>query len=481
MKKYKRMNRSALLAFAFFYVFCVICLFWFHPFVASAAEKVPGGVGNKVIVSSYRLNGIQNKNSEERHHVTMQAADGYEIVAYLSDATSGSGVLYKTIWFYLNDISKGELLLLQKSGLSDYVGAGTRYVDGELSATYSYTMSNIKNFFDYANVSLNDVVMTCSVSGCKIFNDYESLKAYAETGSLNGMLESEEDVDSGEYDSDIGYLHDLKHKALMYGEQDENGLYSSYDDRFTWSDYYPEYDDTYLVEVRASCEVEVRKWFGIGKSTVYNSNIRKLADGVSYKDLEYIVSLSEQNSLFADFINEHMPGNNSVSDVISSASYIFDTYYFRIYRWDEDSESYKYGLWVRLNKEGSALDATLNKTVDAGELDKNGNWKQKTDSDYGEGIKDTTIVGAGATQDDAKFETDQKQEEIDNGGKHLDLSNTSFQELWEWFTGSLLTLWNGLGVIPDFFGRLFSFLPSPIIVFIGLGIVVAIILRVLGR
>lgn len=290
------------------------------------------------------------------------------------------------------------------------------------------------------------------------------------------MLEPKDNVDSGEYDRDIGYLHNLKRHALMYGELDENGFYSSYDDRYTWSDYYPEYDDSYLVEVRASCEVEVKKWFGLGKSNEYKSKVRVLDTGVTYKDLEYILSLEHREEVFADFIKEHMPDNN-----LAVGSHWLDTLYFRIYRWDEESGSYKYGMWVRLQRVGSALSPTNDFVVDAGELDKDGNWKQKTDSDYGEGEEGRSVVGAGADQDEAKGEADQKQEEQDNGGKKLDLSNTSFQELWEWFTGSLLTLWEGIGVIPDFFGRLFSFLPSPIIVFIGIGIVVAIILRVLGR
>lgn len=479
MERNRKMNRCAIAAFTIMYIVGVICLFMFHPIVASAAEQVPGGVGNVVTVDSYSE--YTESNRAIRESATMKAASDYEIVAHLNTSyVNKDDPLYYTIQFYQFNPSTGDIRSLRASGVSDYVGVRMEYRKGELYSSLYYNTSNMINSFTYANISQENTIITCTVTGCKIFMDRDAMYAYAESGSLDGMI-NEDDVDSGMYDSNIGYLHDLKWLPAMYGELDENGFYENFDDRFTWSDYYPEYDDSYLVEVRASCEVEVKKWFGIGKSTVYNSDIRQLATGVKYKDLEYIVSLADQNSLFADFMNEYMPGNDSLSDVISSATYRFDTYYFRIYRWDEETESYKYGLWVRLTKDGSALLASLEFTTDAGDLDDNGKWKQNSDSDYGTGKRGSATPGSGETLEDAKAEADRKQEEKDNGGKPLDLSNTNFQELWEWFTGSLYTLFSGLGVIPDFFGRLFSFLPSPVIGFLAVGIVVAIILRVLGR
>ena len=458
------------------FLIMLVILLLLKPLLTSAAEKETGGANNTVVINSERY--IISKEVKIIDNRTIIAKDDYEVLGFLTNYYTGGEVVDSVI--SLTVCKNGRLMMPYASYLSDFVGYEARYDSkGGLISSVSYGKDGIFNPVYYANYVGTESI-TCSISGMKIFKDEASAKAYAESGSLDGMI-NEDDVDSGSYDPDIGYLHDLKHKALMYGEQDENGFYENYDDRFTWSDYYPEYDESYLVEVRASCEVEVKKWFGVGKSTIYNSDIRELATGVPYKDFEYIVSLNEQKSLFNDFINEYMPGNSSMSDVISAGTYQFDAYYFRIYRWDEESGTYKYGLWVRLTKDGSALDATLNTTVDAGELDEKGNWKQKSDSDYGEGKKDTTIVGAGSDQDAAKDETDRKQEDKDNGGKPIDLSNTNFQELWEWFCGQLENLWNGLGVIPEFFGRLFSFLPSPVHIFIGLGIVVAIILRVLGR
>lgn len=476
MRMKLRKRRFEAIALLFLYIAYVFVLFWSHPFVASAAEtdtetkNVPGGKGNTVIVDSQ----TKGKNFSIQSSETLKAKDDVEIVAVIDPV--GDPVMYYSL--SLLSFTSSGLSGMNKGLLDDCTGFYIYYSGGSVFNQYACTMDKIVGSFDYKNVTMEDRTISCSVSGCKVFVDRNGLKAYIENGSLDGMLR---DLDDGELDKDIGYIHDLKHLPLMYGEKDENGLYTSYDDRFTWSDYYPEYDDSYLVEVRASCEVEVKKWFGIGKSTIYNSDIRELARDVRYKDLEYIVSLADERSVFSDFLNEYMPGNSSVSDVISAATYQFDAYYFRIYRWDEESQTYKHGLWVRLTKDGTALDGDLDHTVDAGDLDDDDNWHPDPDTDYGDGKPGSGTPGSGDSQDDAKDDADRNQDEKENGDHQIDLSNTNFKELWEWFTGLLITFWEGLGVIPDFFGRIFSFLPTPVIGGIGLAIVAAIILRIIGR
>lgn len=453
-----------------------MCISIFHPMTVNAADNAPGGSGNTVTVNSSRI-----KNSDfgnrQNYHVTLTAKEGYEIIGYLSD-----GGDYVSLSLVLYDIKSRTYRNIANTysieNLSDYVGTYLVYEEGKLkrSTLYSLGSGTLVDTFWYRNngVGIRTYDYSGSVSGCKVFIGKQEMDAYVKSGSLDGMI-SQDDVEDGDYDPEIGYLHDLKKEGLLYGEQDENGLYSNNDDRFTWSDYYPEYDDSYLVEVRASCEVNVSKWFGVGKSTVYNSDVREISTGTRYKDLEYIVGMWELKSVFADFINQHMPGNTSVGDVTSAAYYDIDAYYFRIYRWDEETQSYKYGMWVRLDM----VTGSTKFVTDAGFFDKNGNWKQNPDSDYGEGKKGSTLVGAGDDLDSAL--DDVKKEAEKAVDKTIDLSDTNFKELWEWFVGVLIDFWNGLGVIPDFFARLFSFLPAPVIALIAGSIVVALVLRILGR
>lgn len=479
MKEKAKRNWIAVIILVLIYIVSVVCLFWFQPFVASAKEeetttkKVPGGNGNTVHIYEKILDNYHGTFSVKDR--TIKANENVEIVGYIRtfDSTGEQYIILSLLCD--GKLASGSV----ESYLSDSVGVVMNYdKKGQLNSSSTISIDSIlSNVYYYAPPGLNSGTV-CNITGLKIFKDKETFEAYLGNGSLDGMIR---DIDDGEYDKEIGYLHDLKHHALMYGEELENGLYSSYDDRFTWSDYYPEYDDSYLVEVRASCEVEVKKWFGIGKSTVYNSNIRELARDVKYKDLEFIISLADERNTFSDFLNQYMPDTSSVSGVISAATYQFDAYYFRIYKWDEEAETYKYGLWVRLTKNGSALTGSLDETIDAGDFDDDGNFKPDPGSDYGPGKPGVTVPGVGDDQGGAKDDADKNQEDREDENKQIDLSNTNFKELWEWFTGLLLTFWNGLGVIPDFFGRIFSFLPSPVIGAIGFAIVAAIILRIIGR
>lgn len=446
-----------------------VWLFWCQPFVACAAEKegaVPGGSGNEVYVTAFS----SKNNYVSKSSFYIRSHNDWEVIAFIE----GNNLNFRSVNF-----NTGKFEYLNSSYLVDVTGFHENYKDGELLRSVNYSLTALPTIVMNYKTDDKDRVSTCDITGCKIFLDEESARAYVESGSLDGMVNV--NVDMGTLDKSIGYLHNLEHEPLQYGETDENGIPESFDDCFTWSDSYPEYDDTYLVEVRASCEVEVKKWFGLSKGTVYNSDIREIAIGIPYKNLEFIISIPDQRSVFSDFINEHMPDESSIKSFGTVGAYQFDTYYFRIYKWDEKLNAYRYGEWVRLRKDGTALMGSLDHETDAGYFDKNGNWITDLESDYGEGKPGTAIVGTGNTQDEAKEDADTKKDQINSGDNKIDLSDTNFMELWEWFCKSLVSFWNGIGVIPEFFGRVFSFLPAPVIGFIGLGLAAAIILRVCGR
>ena len=87
MKENVKRNRTAVIIPVVIYIVSVVCLFWFHPFVASAkedesaAKKVPGGYGNKVhIYSSVANSYLDTKNVIDR---SLIAKDNVEIVGYL--------------------------------------------------------------------------------------------------------------------------------------------------------------------------------------------------------------------------------------------------------------------------------------------------------------------------------------------------------------------------------------------------------------
>lgn len=483
-KKMSRLQFALLAALMFgLYIGYAVWLFWCQPFVACAAEKddaVPGGSGNYLVYDAVTI--YNDGDSKYIVSYKARAKEGYEIIGAENKMIGGG---YNPIFINLSlscvKISDGSYCSIDSSTMEEFEVLEEYYYEGQLKYHNEYTLNNVKypTVTYYKNGLSPDYIITSHVEGIKIFDSFDSRDAYVQSGSLDGLANPS--IDMGTLDKNIGYLHDLTWEPLQYGETDENGIPESFDDCFTWSDFYPEYDDTYLVEVRASCEVETKKWFGLSKGTVYKSNIRNLASGVPYKDLEFIISMEDERSVFADFINEYMPDESSLKSFGAVGAYRYDTYYFRIYKWDEELNSYRYGEWVRLTKDGTALMGSLENNVDSGYFDKNGNWITNIDSEYGEGKPGTAIVGSGSTKDEAKEDADSKKDKVESGDNSIDLSNTSFSELWEWFCKCLISFWNGIGVIPEFFGRVFSFLPSPVYAFIGLGIVAAIILRILGR
>lgn len=350
-----------------------------------------------------------------------------------------------------------------KSGHSETVLKGSYMFTG-LSYTGTYT-STIKS-----------TAFVVTKGNLKVFKSHQDFEEYKNNGGGNYDIVKPDTIDDGVKDPDIGYLHNLQRNSLQSGKQDENGIYEKYSARFTWDDTYPEYDSSYLVEVRGKCAVQTRGFLGFGKTKNYTSDIKNIAKDISYKDLEWIISSQDQYAPFNSFINEHMPTN-----LVMTGVYGMRDYYFRIYKWSDTDECYHYGPWVNMHYIDDDLWISNVQESTVGDFDDNGNFIVNPDSDYGTGTKKSDGVGVGDTEEDAKKDNDRREEEKKNDDGKLDLSNASISDIWYWFVTSLSNLYNSLGFIPEFFQKIFSFLPTPIYVFLGIGIVVAILLRVLGR
>lgn len=404
---------------------------------------------------------------------------GKQIVGILGkhETSDTREILADTISFYSYDEKNRALYGFSYSGWNSIVsfsGNFQRYDNGKLAKEGELlkqeTTLYLKGYKEY-------IVNSYSIKGdIKYFDSEESAKKYFISGDTSGMIELDKDIDDGIKDPDIGYLHNLQMNQLQTGKQDENGIYELYSDRFTWDDTYPEYDSSYLVEVRGKCVVQTRGFLGFGKTKTYTSDIENIAKDISYKDLEWIISSQDKFAPFNSFINEHMPTN-----LVMTGVYGMRDLYFRIYKWSDADECYHYGPWVNMHFIDDDVWISVDGDTTLGDFDKDGNFIVNPDSDYGTGKKNDVGVGVGDTIEDAKKDNDRRNEEKKNDDGKLDLSNASISDIWYWFVTSLSNLYNSLGFIPEFFQKIFSFLPTPIYVFLGIGIVVAILLRVLGR
>ena len=393
-----------------------------------------------------------------------------EIVAYLQGVNSGNEIIYYTVRFGV--VENGSYRSLKKG---EFSGTETTIKDGKVQSTNQITAYVLA--MPYKSNSTDIAINYQVVAGnFKLFKSLDDVKVYASSGAGDYDIIKPDTIDDGIKDSDIGYLHNLQMNQLQSGKQDENGIYERYSDRFTWDDTYPEYDSSYLVEVRGKCVVQTRGFLGLGKTKTYTSDIENIAKDISYNDLEWIVSSTDKYAPFNSFINEHMPTN-----LVMTGVYGMRDLYFRIYKWSEADDCYHYGPWVNMHFVDDDVWVSVDGDTTMGDFDEDGNFIVDPDSDYGTGKKNDVGVGVGDTEEDAKKDNDRRNEEKKNDDGKLDLSNASISDIWYWFVTSLSNLYNSLGFIPEFFQKIFSFLPTPIYVFLGIGIVVAILLRVLGR
>ena len=404
---------------------------------------------------------------------TIEVPEDYEVVGRLYKVNTGDSLTERyTITLYA--LKNGEIdteFFNDKSivqiGKNKYGSYNETLTGSQYYGAFSYSGGNgslLSSSFELLEGSM------------KVFKTSEEFKSYVSTGTGEYDIIKPDTIDDGVKDPDIGYLHNLQMNQLQSGKQDENGIYERYSDRFTWDDTYPEYDSSYLIEVRGKCVVQTKGFLGLGKVKTYTSDIENIAKDISYNDLEWIVSSTDKYAPFNSFINEHMPTN-----LVMTGVYGMRDLYFRIYKWSEVDDCYHYGPWVNMHFVDDDVWVSVDGDTTMGDFDEDGNFIIDPDSDYGTGKKNDVGVGVGDTEDDAKKDNDRRNEEKKNDDGKLDLSNSSLTDIWNWFTTSLWNLYNSLGFIPEFFQKIFSFLPTPIYVFLGIGIVIAIVLRVLGR
>lgn len=432
LDKFKK-NRFLVLTFCIFYVLCVVLLFLFHPFVASAKEPVPGGTGNKVVVNASSL----SKNNRYVQNVTFQANENHEIVGYIEDMLSGGEVVSQNVFLRQYDPVSKKCYSLQISGLDDCTGFWGSYSDDTMERSGAYSMESFPNTFSYSTKDEN-VTLSFSISGCKLFLNKEALDAYVANGSLDGMLKDPE-IDKSWYLKDLGYKVDAEDSPSGSGGEDATYI------TFSWS--IDNLRDGDLLEIKTH---NYLKKYGGDQISGFHDYITK-SNSVSAYSGKYRFSQYEATKAWFKTL-ENKP--------LIFKMYDTDIYYLRPYR------NGKVGGWVKV---------TMGRST-------------STNSPYIEDIE------VGDFNDDNEWETDDDLTEengghhgIDQGGNifHPDLDNpfegTNFAGIFNYFFGFFKNLPSLLGSLPALVNSVMGFLPPEVIGFISLGLVAVIILRIVGR
>ena len=422
MKRISKVNLNLLLTL------CVVCISMLYPMTARAVDKIPGGNGNHVtIISIIRFeNGYWHDVKAEYF-----AQEDYEIIGYLSD--DGTSL-------YMYTANGGTTHTFSSTTLSDYLYTAVIHNKNNdiVSSSYSsLTDGVIMNSYQYTNSS--DRTVTISVSGMKIFSNQKSALAYVEDGSLDGMIK-EPELDKDWYLENVGYKVDADDSPTS--EAGEDATYIT----FTWST--DNLQDGDLLEIKTH---NYLKKIGGDQISGFHDYITN-ADNVSAYSGKY--RFSQYDATKAWF-------NTLDNKPLIFKSYDTDIYYLRPYR------NGVYGGWVKITIGRSPVikGSPYVEDIEYGDFDEDDDWV--TDEELTE--KNGGHHGVDQNGNITYPDTDNPFE------------GTNVTGIFKWFFDFMKEIPSFLGDLPSLVGSIIGFLPPQINGFIALGVVVAIILRIVGR
>ena len=445
MKSYKRINRTFIILSVIIYIIGVVCLFMFQPFVASAAGKLPGGVGNHV---SYKMIATFKTGMNRKQIVSADlfASKDVEIVGYWTDDKE---------FVSLQAIRDGRLAGYSKDILSDYLYTQVFYDSSD--RVNSSTMESLNtvsdaSLFGMAHMNSDngryesfDAILT----GLKVFKDKESFEAYADNGSLDGLVKDEMDSD--------WYLKDIRLKVTAddspTSEAGEDATYI----QFNWlTDNLQEGD---LLEIKTH---NYLKKIGGDQISGFHDYITWLDNVSAYED----VFTDKDGNERASYTMGQYDATKAWFSTLENKPFIFksydtDTYYFRPYR------NGVYGRWckVTIGRNPLLKGTPYIEHVEIGDIDDDGNW------DKDEDLTDENGGDHGVDQGGNIIKPDP-----DNP-----FEGTNVSGIFKWFFDFMKEIPAFLGDLPSLVSSIIGFLPPQIIGFIAIGLVVAIILRIAGR
>lgn len=452
MKNRVKKDRNLAILFSVLYVVYIVCLFWFHPIVASAAgtdsgtKKVPGGKGNTVVFNSVVT--MQKGKNKNTYSATLKAGSDYEIVGCISEMGNVEVDGWYDVYFRVVK-TDGTLASLGKNNLADCTGVEMNYRDGVLQRSAAYSLSDvIPGSVMYKSINDHQTV-TCMISGCKIFTDSEGMAAYAKSGSLDGMLKDAE-LDK------TWYLKDIRCKVTAddspSGSGGEEATYISFNwltDNLKDGDVIEIKTHNYLKKIGGD------KISGFHDFITYDHNVSALGnpftDNSGNKRASYTIGQR-------DAVNAWL--NTLENKPLIFKTYETDIYYFRPYR------NGKVGAWckVAMNRHGETGSPYI-EDVEIGDIDDDGDW----------------------IPDDEETDKNGGNHGVDQGGNITypnpdnPFEGTNLAGIFEYFYNFFRSLPSLFGDLPALVNSVIGFLPSAVIGFIAIGIVVVIFLRIVGR
>lgn len=380
--------------------------------------------------------------------INVTASSNYEILGEINPVYSGELVYYK-INFSLFDKSKKKQVALQ--GNCTNIGTYRTYYKGKLQKEYS-----MNDYYQYgvpykSAEGSEYIVSNFSLTGnVKLFKDNESLIAYVKSGDTSGMIEVKDPENEKNW-----YLKNVNgYVTADDSPSSEAGADATYI-HFTWdTDNLQEGD---LIEIKTN---NYYKKIGGEKLSGFHDFIT-FSDGVSATNGEYS---------FSQYLPAKAWFNSLENKPLMFKEYDTTDYYIRPVRMGALGVE-KYGGWIHIGMgkrttPTSSPWADPDNSGDYGDFNEDGDWITDEEITEKEGgrhgwLQDGTVL----TPED----------------KTNPFTGTNLAGMFSYFFDFMKGIPSLLGDLPALVSSIIGFLPVQIIGFIGLGILVAIILRIVGR
>lgn len=386
----------------------------------------------------------------EKSELKVAIPDGAElctVVVPLSGSNGEESVhIGDNLQFYI--IKNGSVKMLYESGASySYTIVAT--IEGNVRTTDRTSIFRNMPYKMFQN-DVQYYPTTFGVSGkCKVFSSYDELKKYASTGTGEYDIIKPAELEKGWYLKNVnGYV------TADDSPSSEAGTDATYI-HFTWdTDNLQEGD---LIEIKTH---SYYKKIGGEKLSGFHDFIT-YSDGVSATSGEYS---------FSQYLPAKAWFNSLENKPLVFKEYDTTDYYIRPVRMGSSGVE-KYGGWIHIGMgkrttPTSSPWADPDNSGDYGDFNEDGDWITDEETTENEGgrhgwLQDGTVL----TPED----------------KTNPFTGTNLAGMFSYFFDFMKGIPSLLGDLPALVSSIIGFLPVQIIGFIGLGILVAIILRIVGR
>lgn len=391
-------------------------------------------------------------NTKEKDHTyrttqtgTIQANADHEIVAVLVNYSFGVDFHHSTLSFKIIK-SASEIYNLQKSGVSSCFGTETKYKDAVVSGSKVYSLDNLPSEINAKGNADGSITASISITGCKVFKDNESMKAYATSGDTSGMIEVKDPENEKNW-----YLKNVSYKVTADDSpSSEAGADATYI-HFSW--------DTDNLQDGDLLEIKTYNYY----KKILGEKLSGFHDFVTYSDG---VAASSGKYSFSQYIATKAWFNSLENKPLAFKEYDTTDYYLRPVRMGTLGVE-KYGGWVHIKMGRSTpTSSPYIEDIEYGDFDDDNNWTVDED------LTDKNGGHHGIDQGGGYIPPDQSDNPF---------TGTNIAGIFSYFYDFMKQIPAMLGDLPALVGNIISFLPKPIIAFIGIGVLVAIILRIVGR